>query len=86
MKRYKTIHNQEYAKLINELVLERKRLGLSQHEVAEAISMSQSEISKIETIERRVDVFEFRKLIEVYRITENSKLRNKIRSFFNLGE
>lgn len=85
MKRQKTIHNDQYQYLLSQLCLERKRLGLSQSEVASSLGMTQSEISKIETGERRVDVLEFKEIISAYRVNENEKLNSLVVNFFNLG-
>lgn len=85
MKRQKTIHNDQYQYLLEQLCRERKRLGLSQAEVALSLGMTQSDISKIETGERRVDVLEFKKIISVYRVNKNEKLNNLVVDFFNLG-
>ena len=84
MKRNKTIHNQQYSNLIEKLCQERKRLGLSQTEVANCLKMTQSEISKIESSERRIDVLEFKELLTVYRLNENLKLRELVMEFFAL--
>ncbi|WP_158967659.1 helix-turn-helix domain-containing protein [Paraglaciecola sp. L3A3] len=84
MKRSKTIHNEQYSNLIEKLCQERKRLGLSQTEVANTLKMTQSEISKIETSERRIDILEFRELLSVYRMSENLKLKQLVIEFFKL--
>lgn len=86
MKRTKTIHNQQYSDLVEKLCLERKRLGLSQTEVADHLSMRQSEISKIETTERRIDILEFAQLLQVYRINENTKLKQLVMEFLQLEQ
>lgn len=86
MKRTKTIHNEKYSDLVDKLCLERKRLGLSQTEVAAHLSMRQSEISKIETTERRIDILEFAQLLQVYRINENTKLKQLIMEFLQLEQ
>ncbi len=86
MKRNKTIHNEQYRKLVEDLYQERKRLGLSQTEVANFLSMRQSEISKIETLERRIDVYEFKQLLKIYRVTENKKFRKLVMGFFELEQ
>jgi len=78
----KTIQNQQYLKLIVDLRTERERLGLTQIEIARSLNMTQSEISKIETAERRLDILELKKLLKVYRITENKKLKQLIYDFF----
>ena len=84
MKRSKTIHNSSYSNLIEKLCLERKRLGLSQTEVASFLQMTQSEVSKIETLERRIDVLEFKELLTVYRISENLKLKQLVIDFLDM--
>lgn len=82
----KTIHAKEYAQIIEVLTSERKRLGLSQVEVATALNMSQSDVSKFETQERRLDILEFKRLIDLYRVGENAKLCSQIKSFFGLSD
>jgi Helix-turn-helix. len=86
MKRPKTIHNQLYSDLVEKLCSERKRLGLSQTEVADQLNMRQSEISKIETTERRIDILEFAQLLQVYRINENTKLKQFVMDFLQLED
>lgn len=84
MKRNKTIHNEHYNKLIEILYKERKRLGLSQTEVAARLKMTQSDISKIESSERRIDIMEFKEILSIYRINENRKLKQVVIEFFEL--
>ncbi len=86
MNKTKTIHNQEYSNLIDMLGQERKRLGLSQTEVARRLNMTQSDISKIESDERRLDVLEFKALLKVYRIGENLKLKELVTRFLELDK
>lgn len=78
----KTIHSPIYSELIERLAEERKRLCLSQLEVANALNLTQADISKIEHKERRLDVLELKKILEVYRVSENKKLREIIVNFF----
>lgn len=85
MNRAKTIYNKEYCDFIQSLCSERKRLGLSQLEVASQIGMTQSEISKIESCERRIDINEFRLLLTVYRVQHNEKLRHLVNNFLELN-
>ncbi len=80
----KTIHKKEYLQLINVLSSERKRLGLSQCEVAELLDMSQSDISKIESNERRLDIFELKALLNIFRINTNKKLQAEIMDYFDI--
>ena len=84
MKRNKTIHEEQYRLLIDCLYKERKRLGLSQKEVADALNMQQSDISKIETSERRIDVLEFKKLLLFYRLNDNLKLQEVVLTFLGI--
>lgn len=84
MKRQKTIHHAEYCSIIDSLRAERKRLGLSQTEVAEALGMTQSEISKIETYERRIDVWEFKRLLKLYRVGDNQPLQRIVKRYLGL--
>lgn len=55
----KSIHDPRYKKLIEVLIDERKSSGLTQAELARRIGRTQSEVSKIEQCERRIDVIEF---------------------------
>lgn len=84
MTRHKTIHNKKYIELIDQLTAERRRLGLSQAEVAQELDITQSEVSKMETLERRLDVLEFQQLLAVYRVGENQKLKKLVVEFFSL--
>jgi transcriptional regulator with XRE-family HTH domain len=84
MNRTKTIHSKEYCFFIQALCSERKRLGLSQLEVAGSVGMTQSEISKIESSERRIDIYELKLLLKVYRVQHNEKLKHLVELFFEL--
>lgn len=86
MKRQKTIYHKEYCEIINVLKAERRRLGLSQSDVAEALGMTQSEISKIESNERRVDVWEFKSLLALYRAPHNETLRRAMTAYLGLDQ
>jgi len=83
--RKKTIHSSEYTYLIELLTSERKRLGLSQLEVAAAIDLTQSDVSKLENQERRMDVLEFKRIINLYRVSENPKFYSRIITFLGLN-
>lgn len=84
MKRNKTIHNEQYIDFIDNLCLERKRLGLPQSYVASRLGMTQSEISKIENKERRIDILELKELLLIYRMKDNTKLKFFVLTFFEL--
>ena len=53
-----TIHDSRYKALIRRVTELRKLTGLSQKELAQAIGVSQSDISKVERCERRLDIIE----------------------------
>lgn len=77
----KTIHNNKYQALVQELTQERVRLNISQGELAEQVGLNQSDISKIEKFERRLDVLEFSQILRALRIKENLRLQTIVREF-----
>ncbi|MGB7416961.1 MAG: helix-turn-helix transcriptional regulator [Thermosynechococcaceae cyanobacterium] len=84
MKKDKTIFDTSYRVLIEALTLERKRLNISQDELAQLIGVKQPDISKIEKFERRLDVLEFSLILKALRVSENQRLQNISKSFFGL--
>lgn len=56
--KHRSIHDARYRSLIGELVKLRKLKGISQCELAKRLNLLQSDISKIEQYQRRVDVLE----------------------------
>lgn len=84
MKKAKTIHDQRYRDLVLRLARERIRLGISQIELAEQVGLSQSDISKIEKFERRIDALEFSLVLSALRIGENTKLQEIVAQFLGL--
>ena len=77
----KTIYNGLYRDLVEKLTKERVRLNISQHELATQVNLSQSDISKIEKFERRLDVLEFAMIIKALRVGDNVKLQGIVKSF-----
>lgn len=77
----KSIHNDQYRNLVNELTQERVRLNISQGELASQINLNQSDISKIEKFERRLDVLEFSMILKALRIKDNVRLQDIVREF-----
>lgn len=77
----KTIHDSFYRKLVNELAQERIRLNISQGELAAQVGLNQSDISKIEKFERRLDVLEFSMIIKALRIQDNLRLQEIVKNF-----
>lgn len=84
MTKNKTIHDKQYQELISELTKERIRLSISQDELAAQIGLNQSDISKIEKFEKRLDVLEFALILKELRISENSRLQQIITKFVGL--
>jgi len=81
----KTIHDTEYRRLVNELTQERIRLNISQGEMAAQIGLNQSDISKIEKLERRLDILEFALILKALRIKENLRLQNIVKDFTGIS-
>lgn len=77
----KTIHDDVYRRFVSELTQERIRLNISQSELASHIGLNQSDISKIEKFERRLDVLEFAMFLKTLRIKENVRLQNIVKDF-----
>ncbi|EQA6227454.1 helix-turn-helix domain-containing protein [Enterobacter ludwigii] len=65
-KRTPTIHDHRYRCLVQSLIKLRKEASLSQSELALVLGLSQSDISKIESFERRLDALELFELLEVF--------------------
>lgn len=84
MKKVKTIHDFDYRQLIHELMKERIRLNVSQKELATQIGLNQSDISKIEKFEKRLDVLELKIILEKLRISENLQLQKTIKQFIGI--
>jgi len=80
----KTIYDSLYQSLINELTKERIRLSISQKELAKKIGLNQSDISKIEKFEKRLDVLEFSLMLKELRINENIRLQQVVKNFIGI--
>lgn len=77
----KTIHDSLYQRLVSELTQERIRLNISQGELAAQVGLNQSDISKIEKFERRLDVLEFSMILKALRVQENARLQKIVKDF-----
>lgn len=84
MSREKTIFDEKYRFLIAELAAERRRLNISQAELAELIGVKQPDISKIEKFERKLDVLEFSLVLKALRISDNARLEEITKVFLGL--
>lgn len=64
----RTIHDENYVRVIVYLREARLRLGLTQEAVAARLGVHRTWVSKVETCERRLDVIETVDLCRLYRI------------------
>lgn len=85
MGKAKSIHDASYAAVIAVLASERKRLNISQREMGETLGLSQSDVSKIENLERRLDVLEFARMLKAFRVEDNPHLAARIRAFLDIA-
>ena len=65
-RRITSLHDPRYRKLIASLVKTRKRIGITQLEIADALELGQPDISKVERFERRLDILEFLGWLKVF--------------------
>jgi transcriptional regulator with XRE-family HTH domain len=76
----KSLGQTKYKAIISRLVEERERAGFSQQHLAARLGTSQSTVSKIESLRRRLDVSEFITLFETLGISPSDVLRDFERS------
>lgn len=74
----KSIYTFEYQLLAHRLRRARERAGLTQVEVARALGRPQSFVSKAETAERRLDVFELVEFLDLYRVPVGRALSSRL--------
>lgn len=74
-----TLHHPLYLKIIQKLTFYRKDKGISQSELADGMGLKQPEVSKIEKMERKIDLVEF---FEWLRITK-PKVNKDLKKFIN---
>ncbi len=86
MSKNKTIYDKRYQSLISELTKERVRLSISQDGLAASIGLNQSDISKIEKFEKRLDVLELSIILRELRINENVRLQRIVKEFTGVPE
>ena len=63
----KSVHSEDYEKIIKRLKEARLDVGLSQQDIADKLGKPQSYVSKIESGERRLDVAEIKKFASLYK-------------------
>jgi DNA-binding transcriptional regulator YiaG len=61
----KTLYTQQYAILLTMLKEARAKVGLTQSDIAKKMRMSQSDVSKCELGQRRLDVIELKLWVEI---------------------
>jgi transcriptional regulator with XRE-family HTH domain len=71
----KSLHSTTYRKLTELLVQARRKSGLTQQDVADALKTHQSYIAKVEGGERRIDVVEFMELAKALGLVPSNLLK-----------
>ena len=61
------LHSKEYHQFLKRLKMARLEAGLTQREVAEALRLPQSFMSKSESGERRIDIIELAAIARLYK-------------------
>jgi transcriptional regulator with XRE-family HTH domain len=84
--RVASLHDERYQQFIELLVQRRKASGLSQQGVADALGWNQSQVAKIETCQRRIDVIELIRLADVIGIDASRLLSEVRKSMLGAGE
>jgi len=72
----KTLYNPKYKVLLAELKKARKKAGFTQRDVAKRISKHPPFVYKMESGERRIDVFELSILCRLYGIKVSTLLKS----------
>ncbi len=63
----KAIYSKEHKSLVEKLRTARRERGLNQEDVAKLLGVTQSYVSKIESGQRRVDVFQLKRFAKIYK-------------------
>ena len=71
----KSLHSQTYRKLTELLVQARRKSGLTQQQVADALKTHQSYVAKVEGGERRIDVVEFMEMTKALGLVPSTLLK-----------
>jgi transcriptional regulator with XRE-family HTH domain len=61
------IYTKDHRYLVEQLKKARLDAGLDQKEVADILGRTQSYVSKIESGQRRIDIFQLKKFAEIYK-------------------
>jgi transcriptional regulator with XRE-family HTH domain len=71
----KSLFDESYREIIRCLIARRKELGMSQTELAEKYGEDQSFISRIERMQRRLDIYEYTVFCRILRIVPGEILQ-----------
>ncbi|WP_448192327.1 helix-turn-helix domain-containing protein [Azospirillum sp. sgz301742] len=77
---------EDYQALLALLVAERRRRGLTQWDLARAMGTDQSQVSKLERRERRLDIIDFVRYCRAMGLEPGEWLDGALRSLQKLGE
>jgi len=72
-----TIRTQRHKTLVDLLIVQRKKAGIRQIELAKRLGVSQTWVARLESGGRRIDVIEFMALSEIIGFNPN-KMLNKL--------
>lgn len=71
----KSLFDEPYREIIRRLIERRKEIGMTQWDLANAYGEDQSFISRIERMQRRLDVYEYTVFCRILRIDPGEILR-----------
>jgi len=71
----KSVHSEQYRKVLDWLIAARKAAGLTQQQVADRLGKPQSFVAKYEGDERRLDVVEFVTIAKLLKADPASAIR-----------
>jgi transcriptional regulator with XRE-family HTH domain len=71
----KSLFAEPYAQIIRDLISRRHELGMTQAELASAYGEDQSFISRVERLQRRLDVYEYAVFCGILKIDPGTPLR-----------
>ena len=63
----KTIYSKQHRIMVERLRKTRKKRGLNQIDVAKLLGVTQSYVSRVESGQRRIDIFELKAFAKLYR-------------------
>ena len=72
----KTLQSNRHRALIDFLISQREKIGMTQADLAASIDEYQSFVARLESGQRRVDVVEFMELAEVLKFDEKDALQH----------